>query len=86
MVFESFKEIYKSDEGATLRAGGKAWSVEASFAPKENKNYRLFTVGETEQFYLWKNPIIELCMPRQKLQKWVSGFPVIIFLFVLQMG
>ena len=37
MVFENFKEVYKSDEGATLRAGGKAWSVEASFAPEENK-------------------------------------------------
>ena len=55
MSFENFKEVYRSSEGATLRVGGRAWSVEASFTPKENKCYKLFTVGETEQFYLWKN-------------------------------
>ncbi len=55
MSFEVFKEIYRSSEGTTLRAGGKAWGVEASLKPEENKSYRLFTVGETEQFYLWKN-------------------------------
>ncbi len=55
MSFESFKEIYRSDEGTTLRAKKGALSVKASFKPEENKSYRLFTVGETEQFYLWKN-------------------------------
>ena len=56
MSFEKYTQFYDGkDEGVTLRPHGKA--VEFSFTadPMEDKRYRLFTVGETEQFYMWKN-------------------------------
>ena len=56
MSFEQYTPFYHdNDTGTTLRPMGKGASFVFSLDPKENTKYRLFTVGETEQYYLWKN-------------------------------
>lgn len=56
MSFENYIPIFDGgDEGVNLRPMGKAFVTEFDLDVKENKNYRLFTVGESEIFYQWKN-------------------------------
>ena len=56
MSFEKYISVYDGGaEGINLRPMGKAFSVDFDLDVKDNKNYRLFTVGETEAFYQWKN-------------------------------
>ena len=54
MAFEQYKQVY-CGEGLTLRPKGAPQSITFHLKKKEHKTYRLFTVGETEQFYFWKN-------------------------------
>ena len=57
MSFESYNQFYSGgDCGTTIRVGGKR----ASFSfflqnKKKDRKYRLFTTGETEQCYWWKD-------------------------------
>lgn len=55
MSFETFLSLYQDEQGTTLRpqGAGAAFSFHATAA--EGKTYRLFTVGETEQYYMWKD-------------------------------
>jgi len=55
MNFEKYTQHYKSDEGMTLRVGKGAKEINFPLTVNDGKKYRLFTVGETEMFYLWKN-------------------------------
>ncbi len=56
MSFEVYTPIYDGKEsGHTLRPHGKGFDVAFSCDRKENTAYRLFTVGETEQYYMWKD-------------------------------
>ena len=55
MSFETYTQIYHSDKGFTLRVGKGAQGIQFPIVLHENKQYRLFTVGETEQYYLWKD-------------------------------
>ncbi len=56
MGFEKYIPVYDGgDEGVNLRPMGKAFVAKFDFDVKENKNYRLFTTGESEMFYQWKN-------------------------------
>lgn len=56
MNFERYTQIYDGGEiGTTLRPHGKKADISFSIDPKKNTRYRLFTVGETEQFYMWKD-------------------------------
>lgn len=56
MSFERYMQIYDGGErGTTVRPKGKGASFSFSLDKKENMRYRLFTVGETEQFYFWKD-------------------------------
>ena len=55
MSFEKYFNFYEDYEnGVTVRPGKTA---EFSFKQeaKKDKKYRLFTVGETATYYLWKN-------------------------------
>ena len=55
MSFETYRQIYNGyDNGTTLRSGRAA---EFTFCAekKEDARYRLFVVGQTKMFYLWKN-------------------------------
>ncbi|MBO5269961.1 MAG: hypothetical protein J6B77_04190 [Clostridia bacterium] len=54
MAFEQYKQVY-CGEGLTLRPKAAPQSITFHLKKKEHKTYRLFTVGETEQFYFWKN-------------------------------
>ena len=56
MSFEQYTPFYIENKvGTTLRPMGKGASFSFSLDPKEDVKYRLFTVGETEQYYLWKD-------------------------------
>ena len=54
MPFEHYQKIYEG-EGITLRPKGKAKEISFALSPNSLHRYRLFTVGETEQYYLWKD-------------------------------
>ncbi|MBE6667761.1 MAG: hypothetical protein E7607_05590 [Ruminococcaceae bacterium] len=56
MEFEKYTQIFNEEpKGATVRPKGKAFELSFDLDRKADKNYRLFTVGETEQYYLWKD-------------------------------
>lgn len=56
MNFESYKQFYDGGEsGTTIRVGGTAASFSFSAEPKKDTKYRLFTTGESEQCYWWKD-------------------------------
>lgn len=56
MSFESYMQIYDGGEqGVTVRPHGEGVAFSFSLDKKEDKRYRLFTVGETAQFYFWKD-------------------------------
>ncbi len=56
MSFETYHLIWKTEEnGKVLRPQKEGAAFTFSLEPKSNKRYRLFTVGETAQFYQWKN-------------------------------
>ncbi len=56
MSFEIHSPIFDGGkEGHTLRAHGKGMEVCFSTKPEKDTDYRLFVVGETAQFYHWKN-------------------------------
>ena len=56
MSFERYHLLWKEDKnGKVLRPKKEGVDFAFSFSPKEGKLYRLFTVGQTNQFYQWKN-------------------------------
>lgn len=56
MNCESYARFFDGEpEGVTIRPHGKAAEFHFSAEPKKDHRYRLFTVGETEQYYLWKD-------------------------------
>ena len=56
MSFEKYTQIYNGEpSGATLRPKGESFELSFDLQPEADKKYRLFTVGETEQYYLWKD-------------------------------
>ena len=56
MSFEKYTQIYSGeDKGITLRPMGKGTSFSFSLDVKKDTRYRLFTTGESEMFYMWKN-------------------------------
>ena len=56
MSFERYMQIYNDGaKGVTLRPGGKSADFSFTLDKNENVRYRLFTTGETEQFYFWKD-------------------------------
>jgi len=56
MSFEKYTQIYDGEpNGVTVRPKGASFDVCFDLIPEKNKKYRLFTVGETEQYYLWKD-------------------------------
>lgn len=56
MSFEKYTQVYDGgNTGFQLRVGKGAKEVSFSLSPEENKVYKLFTVGETEMYYLWKD-------------------------------
>ncbi|MBQ8345568.1 MAG: hypothetical protein IJY42_04815, partial [Clostridia bacterium] len=56
MSFERYTRIYDGEpNGMTMRPKGKGIDLSFAVEPKENVRYRLFTVGETEQYYMWKD-------------------------------
>ena len=56
MSFEHYQQIFDGEPcGITLRAHGKSAELSFDLTAQEGKRYRLFTVGETEQYYMWKD-------------------------------
>jgi len=56
MGYERYINIRKDyTKGKTIRAGKAGYELCFELEPDINKRYRLFTVGETAQFYQWKN-------------------------------
>ena len=56
MSFETYTQIYDGEpNGTTVRPQGNAFKICFDLTPEAGKKYRLFTVGETEQYYLWKD-------------------------------
>jgi len=56
MSFEKYSQVYDGgNTGFQLRVGKGAKNVSFSLNAKADKRYKLFTVGETEMFYLWKD-------------------------------
>lgn len=56
MSFERFYPIWNDDKlGKVLRPQKEGATFAFSFSKKEGKRYRLFTAGQTNQFYQWKN-------------------------------
>ncbi|MBQ9761267.1 MAG: hypothetical protein IJW16_07960 [Clostridia bacterium] len=56
MSFETYKQFYDGgDRGTTIRVGGARASFSFFAEPKKGKKYRLFTTGESEQCYWWKD-------------------------------
>ena len=56
MSYERYKQFFEdSGKGITIRAGKKGAELSFELEPDANKRYRLFTVGQTAQFYQWKN-------------------------------
>lgn len=55
MSFEKYTRFFESEpNGVTLRPQ-KSASFNFSLSKKQDTVYRLFTVGETEQYYMWKD-------------------------------
>ncbi|MBQ8742928.1 MAG: hypothetical protein IJZ03_06125 [Clostridia bacterium] len=54
MSFEKYCPFYSDENGTTMRPKGKA-SFSFKAEPKKDTRYRLYTTGETEQFYMWKD-------------------------------
>lgn len=56
MSFETFMPFYDGGErGTPLRPQGKGATFTFQKTQVAEKAYRLFTVGETEQYYMWKD-------------------------------
>lgn len=55
MSFENYTLLHINDEGTTIRPLKSGANFSFSLKPKKDTRYRLFTTGETEQFYFWKN-------------------------------
>lgn len=56
MSFEKYTKLYDGgDTGMLLRVGGDAREISFPFTAEAEKTYKLFTVGETEMFYMWKD-------------------------------
>lgn len=56
MTFETYTQFFDGEpEGMTVRPGEKSRDIFFEASPAANKRYRLFTVGETEQYYMWKD-------------------------------
>lgn len=56
MSFEKYTEIMNASHGsAVLRSGKEGKDISFTLDPEEGKRYRLFTTGNTCQFYQWKN-------------------------------
>ena len=56
MNFERYQCLWSdTDEGKTLHVGRGPEEFSFDYAPKDGRRYRLFSVGETSQFYQWKN-------------------------------
>ena len=56
MSFERYMQIYNGGEqGTTIRPQKDGATFSFLLDKKENMRYRLFTTGETEQFYFWKD-------------------------------
>ncbi|MBQ8600040.1 MAG: hypothetical protein IJ407_01480 [Clostridia bacterium] len=56
MSFETFHLLWTDYEnGKTIRPLKEGVTFSFPFTIKKNKRYRLFTVGQTAQFYQWKN-------------------------------
>lgn len=55
MSFEKYTRFFDGEsESVTVRPQGSA-TFNFSLSKKQNTVYRLFTVGETEQYYMWKD-------------------------------
>lgn len=55
MSFEKYTRVFDGEpSGLTIRPKGKC-EIRFSLDKDSSKDYRLFTVGETEQFYMWKD-------------------------------
>ncbi len=52
---EKYKGIFRSDEGVTLRPKKKSAEFSFNLDVKDDMRYKLFCVGETSQFYWWKD-------------------------------
>ena len=55
MSYESYTRIWKDGKGKTIRPSKSGAEFVFEYEPKSNKRYRLFTTGQTAQFYQWKN-------------------------------
>lgn len=56
MNFERYQKVYDGYcQGTTLRAGGAPMTLTLPTTAEANRRYRLFVVGETAMFYLWKD-------------------------------
>ncbi len=55
MGFEKYFNFYKNNNGTTIRPHKSSAEFTFLSEPKENTDYCLFTAGETEQFYQWKD-------------------------------
>lgn len=56
MSFEVYSQFYDGgDRGTTLRPHGARAEFHFTAAPQGDTRYRLFTVGETTQYYMWKD-------------------------------
>ncbi len=56
MSFERYFRFYDGgEEGCTLRPKGGRATFTFHAEPKKDVRYRLFTVGETAQYYMWKD-------------------------------
>lgn len=56
MGFETYTPLYDGgDEGVTLRPRGEGVSFSLAASVTPHTRYCLFTVGETEQYYQWKD-------------------------------
>ena len=55
MSYESYTRIWKDGKGKTIRPAKSGAEFCFEYEPKANKRYRLFTTGQTAQFYQWKN-------------------------------
>ena len=56
MSFEKYTQIYEGEpHGMTIRPQKTSKDICFQLTPEEDVRYRLFTVGETEQYYLWKD-------------------------------
>lgn len=55
MSFEKYFNFYEDYENGITVRPGKCTEFDFSVNAKEDKRYRLFAVGETATFYMWKN-------------------------------